>query len=222
MTHTLTATGEAPGPDGNRARTILEATVFELRETQAVGRPYRYLEGRAVPYNVYADIGWFHEQHATGSFERSTKGGSGKSLPLLLFHNNATFPIGHAEAWQHLDDALVGVWRLNDRAEAQTAASMAEAGDLLGLSVGFQPIRSDWELVDDWQPELGKKDRVTRLESRLLEVSMTPTPAFADARVSEVREATTYTRAARSALLPVLAADTWRAQVEALRSGPSA
>ena len=92
-----------------------------------------------------------------------------------------------------------GVWRLNDTADAQRAAQLAEAGDLIGLSIGFQPIRSDWELVDDWDPDLGldHKDRVTRLESRLLEVSMTPTPAFQEAKVTLVREQSVYTRRRR-------------------------
>ena len=166
---------------------------LELRDAQAVGAAgrYRFLEGVAVPYDTWADIGPFVEQHAGGSFARSTRG-AGKNLPLLLFHDNRKWPVGHAEAGSH-DGGLRGVWRLNDTDDAQTAAKLAEAGDLRGMSIGFQPNQSKWEpkSADDWNPDLGPdhKDRVTRLESRLLEVSLTPTPAFADAQVALVRTA---------------------------------
>jgi HK97 family phage prohead protease len=213
------ATATAPGPDGNAAHAWPTAAVLELRDAQAVGRPYRYLEGRAVPYDTWADIGWFVESHAAGSFKKSTREAA-KAAPLLLFHDHSRFPVGHAERWAHEDDGLHGVWRLNDRAEAQQAAVLAESGDLVGLSIGFQPIRSDWALVDDWNPDLGQdhKDRVLRTESRLLEVSLTPTPAFAEAMVTEVRAALAYTRAARQVFLGPRAVDHWRAEVERLRS----
>ena len=103
------------------------AVGLELRDAQAVGvgGRYRFLEGVAVPYDVWADIGPFVEQHAAGSFERSTRG-AGKNLPLLLFHDNRKWPVGHAEKWTHDRGGLTGVWRLNDTNDAQTAAQLAE------------------------------------------------------------------------------------------------
>jgi hypothetical protein len=193
-----------------------------LRETQAVGRPYEFLEGRAVPYDTWADIGWFLEQHAGGSFEVSTKAGSAsRGLPLLLFHNNRSYPVGKAEQWTHDYGGLDGVWRLNDSAEAQRAGKAAEDGELVGLSVGFAPIRSEWDYVQDWNPDLGPDhmDRVTRVESRLLEVSLTPTPAFTDAEVTLVRSALApMTRAEHAPPPRPLQVDGWRADVERLRS----
>ena len=192
-------------------------------ERSAAGR-FNWLEGRAVPYDSFANVGYFLEQHAAGSFERSTKSGTAsKPLPLLLFHDNRSMPIGHADQWRHEADGMHGVWRLNDSAEAQTAGKRADEGDLIGLSVGFQPMRSDWAMVDDWDPDLGPThmDKVTRLESRLLEVSLTPTPAFPEAGVTLVRSA--YSLQQRSAMAPrkVLDVDRWRDTVDALRSGPS-
>lgn len=204
-----------------------EVRVFgvELREVQAVGKPYRYLEGRAVPYDTFADVnGVFLEAHQADSFKRSTKGGTGKALPLLLFHNNQTWPIGHAESWDHRSDGMHGVWRLNEMPESQRAAQMAEAGDLVGLSIGFQPIQSRWTFVDDWAPELGPThmDSVTRVESRLLEVSMTPTPAFKEAGVTAVRTAETrdahLQRRSRVFESQPSEVDAWRKTLEALRS----
>lgn len=195
-----------------------------LREAQkvGVGRAAHYLEGRAVPYDEWADIGYYLERHAGGSFAQSTKAGSGKGLPLLLFHDNRSFPIGRAEGWAHDGGGLDGVWKLSESDEAQRAAIAADAGELTGLSVGFSPIRSAWEYVDDWNPDLGPDhmDRVERLESRLLEVSLTPTPAFVDAAVTAVR--TEWTVEARQAAAHAgdrpRAVDTWRLEVERLRS----
>jgi hypothetical protein len=219
---TFEATRDRPGPDGNEDQMFLGRTVLELRDAQVIGRPYQYLEGRAVPYDVWADVGWFLEQHAFGSLERSTKGGSGVKLPLLLFHDNQKWPAGHAESWTHESDGLHGVWRLNDTPEAQQAAKLAAGGDLVGLSIGFAPIRSKWEMVDDWAPELGPDhvDRVTRLESRLVEVSMTATPAFADAEVTQVRHRHRYSAEGRREMVtgPTPLKNGWREWVDAARA----
>jgi len=192
-----------------------ERRFYETRmEFQAVGRPYKYLEGRAVPYDVWGDVSWFREQHRYGSFKRSTNGRSGVKLPLLLFHDARSFPIGHAEQWQHPDDGLHGVWALNDSPEAQRAAQMAEGGDLTGMSVGFQDAATPiWEWPDDFDPTGGpdQRARVTRVESRLVEVSLTPTPAFADAAVTMVR-----TRA-RPPAPRAREVDRWRAIADELR-----
>jgi HK97 family phage prohead protease len=196
-------------------------TTLVLRDAQAVGRPYKYLEGRAVPYGEWADIGWFVEQFAPASFRQSTKTG-GKHAPLLLFHDNRSFPIGVLDTASHEDGGMDGVWRLNESAEAQRAAGAADVGELVGLSVGFAPIRSDWTYVDDWNPDLGAshKDRVVRQEARLLEVSLTPTPAFESASVSQVRTAwnvETRHQAAAAAGHP-RAVDAWRAYVAEVKS----
>jgi HK97 family phage prohead protease len=186
---------------------------MQLRDTQLVGKPFKYLEGRAVPYNVWADVGWFLEQHDKGSLDRTTKEAA-KGLPLLLFHNNRTWPVGVSESWDHQDDGLHGVWRLNQTNDAQQAAWLAESGELGYLSIGFSPIRSAWEYVDDFNPDLGPNhmDRVTRLESRLLEVSLTPTPAFSTAEITMVRSAERPRPRTESKV------DIWRRELDKLRS----
>jgi hypothetical protein len=199
------------------------ATAMELRDVTVSGRPARYMEGRAVPYETWGELSWFSEMHKQDSFKVSTKSGSGKRAPLLLFHDNRSFPIGHAEEWTH-DDGLWGVWKLSASPEADRAADAAAAGDLVGLSVGFMPQRSDWTYVEDWDPDLGAdhKDRVVRVESRLLEVSMTPTPVFGDAAVTAVRSAfDVEQRSAQVAARRTAQVDAWRAEVDALRSRDS-
>jgi hypothetical protein len=191
----------------------LVQTVLQMRDTQLVGKPFKFLEGRAVPYDTWANIGWFLEAHEPGSLDETTTRGSGKGLPLLLFHNNRNWPIGVAESWNSDDGGLNGVWRLNQTSDAQQAASLCDSGDLGGMSIGFAPIRSNWQYVDDWDPDLGPDhmDRVTRIESRLLEVSLTPTPAFVEAEVTMVR-----TREARR-LRPSSRRDGWVRELERLR-----
>ena len=206
---------------------------LELRDVAAVGKPFHYLEGRAVPYGEWASLGLFMESHDAGSLKQSTDNGKGRGLPLLLFHDQRSFPIGVSEQWTHRDDGLDGRWKLNDSPEAQRAAGAAERGELTGLSIGFQPIRSRWEFVawDDWDPELGPDhmDKVTREESRLVEVSVVSGPAFPSAQVTDVRSVTSTTsmsprdvyvgfRAVHRGDPPAPEADRWRDITDGLRS----
>ena len=211
-------------PTGGRRPFV---TQLDVRDVQAVGRPFRYLEGRAVPYGSWANLGYFMEQHAPASLKQSTSVGAGRALPLLLFHDARSFPIGVSDSWAHSDEGLDGVWKLNDSAEAQRTASAAERGELTGLSIGFQPIRSQWDFVDwdDWDPDLGPDhmDRVTRTESRLVEVSVTPTPAFVEAQVAQVRSATgrdaqLQLRSRHLGARPYPELNRWREVVDGLRS----
>jgi hypothetical protein len=202
------------------------ATRLELVETETTGKtPYRWLEGRAVPYDTWGDCGMFMERHALNSFKRSTSGNSGSKLPLMLFHDRQRIPVGVAEKWSH-DDGLCGVWRLASSADAQRAADAAADGLLVGLSVGFQPQQSEWEFMawDEWDPARGPehKDKVTHLESRLVEVSLTPTPVFTDAGVSEVRTVMDALEIREQKVKrPERQVDAWRAWRAALESATS-
>jgi len=192
MTATLTETINSLGPE--RAARLLSATAkYQARlidlDVTATTKGFTRMQGRAVPYDTWADVGWYLESHAWGSLYASTT--ERPHLPLLLWHDRQSFPIGVSTGWEHRVDGLVGTWTLNDRDEAQEAARLAKSGELGHLSIGFQPIRSQWDMADHWAPELGYDfmDRVTRLESRLLEVSVVATPAFADAEILDVRSA---------------------------------
>lgn len=189
---------------------------FQLRDIETTDN-LTFIEARAVPYGVQADVGWYLEDHAQGSLGKSIKEAA-RDLPLLLFHDNRSFPIGAADEWREAKDGLYGVWRLDGSAEAQRAAKQAKDGFLSYMSIGFNPIRSTWTMVDDWDPDRGPehKDRVTRLESRLLEVSLVSTPAFKDATVNLVRSADARMRGAQRGARPALTA--WRAELERMRA----
>lgn len=190
----------------------------EVRAEKVNG--HQYLHGRAVPYNDAADIGWYLEEHAPGSFAKSIKEAA-RGLPLLLMHDNKKFPIGVSSEWDDNDNALDGIWRLDTSEIAQEAARLATPADdgtaILGyMSIGFVPIRSQWTYVEDFNPDLGAghKDTVRRLESRLGETSLVSFPAFKNAAVEFVRTAERQ----RAVEDPTAALKAWRAELDNLRA----
>ncbi len=185
---------------------------LELRDVETTDS-LSMLRATAVPYGKDADIGWFVEQFQAGALAKSIKEAAA-ALPLLMFHDNRTWPIGAAAEWDDGSSELVGTWKLDGSVEAQRAGQLVKDGMLNFMSIGFQPIRSQWVYVDDWNPDLGPehKDRVTRLEARLLETSMTSTPAYKDAAVKWVRSSDSPRRRdqGRRELTE------WRRQIDAL------
>lgn len=174
--------------------TASEVVLFETRIGPAsTGGALTHLEGRAVPYGVWTNRGWFLESIAAGALDKSI-GESAASLPLLLFHDDNSYPVGASEKWRSSTKYLDGFWRLDESDEAQEAARLARDGFLTGLSVGITPIRSDWTMIpaDDWNPDLGPDhmDKVARTEARLVETSLVSTPAFVDAQIKLVHTST--------------------------------
>lgn len=153
---------------------------FEIRDVQGT-ESGSFIEGRAVPYDTWDDVGWFMEQFKKGSFSKSIKEAA-RGLPLLLWHDNRKMPVGVSSEWREMDEGLQGIWRIDTKDDqAMEAARKARDGFLTGLSVGFAPIEQDTQMDDNgmmW---------VSRTQARLLEVSLTPTPAYAGAQVSLVR-----------------------------------
>jgi len=156
-----------------------------------------------------------------GCFDKSLDE-TGDALPLHLFHDSDSFPIGVSTAWERKRDALYGTWRLDAGEEAQRAAALAADGLLGYMSVGHSPIRSDWEFVEpgDWNPDLGPDhmDKLTRVESRLVEVSLLTVPAYPQAQVLAVAAATRdpELRRRRDSVRPSLRAwEEWRRDLTA-------
>jgi len=160
---------------------------FETRTEEVNG--YTFLHGRAVPYNVPEYIGTFNEVHLPGSFAKTIREAAA-ALPLLLFHDSKQFPVGRIDKWEDTETGLDGVWKLDSGENAQRAAKLAADGMLTGMSIGFKPIKNrSIKRVEKFDPRLGADyvDTIFRSESKLVEVSLTPTPAFDDARVTLVR-----------------------------------
>lgn len=171
-----------------------ESRVFDrllLRADTETVNGLTFLHGRAVPYDTPTTIGgWFQEEHAAGSFAKSIKEAA-RALPLLLFHDARSFPIGKADTWEDGPTGLDGIWKLDSSDEAQRAARLADDEMLSFMSIGFSPIRSEWTFTEEFNPDKGPDymDKVRRLESRLVETSLVSTPAFKDATVTLVRSA---------------------------------
>lgn len=191
-----------------------ESRVFspELREVETTPG-FTMMRGLAVPYDEYANIGWFMEAHDAGSFAKSIREAAA-DLPLNLFHENRAFPIGAADKWEEEAAGLYAIWRLDGSVEAQRAANLADKRMLTGLSIEFQPIRSMWTEAEKFNPDLGPEfmDKVRRLESRLSAVALVQAPAFASAGVQLVRSA------ARREVKGTPVLDEMRAATEALRN----
>jgi len=213
---------------GDEVRTF---PALELRADHADGdpdAPFTTLRGIAVPYETWTSVGWFEEKMVRGTFRKSIREAASR-LPLLLWHDNRTFPVGVSRKWEETDEALVGEWDIDpDDDLAQTAARKADGKMLTGMSVGFAEVnRKDAVVrVDAATGEEVEADEWWRLErpglvwreARLLEVSLTPTPAYAGAQVAMVRSAqrqrTQEGRPRRSAEL-----QHWQRKSEAIRAG---
>jgi HK97 family phage prohead protease len=154
---------------------------------ETLGVHYLAVVGRVVPYDTPADIGLFLESFQRGAFTKSIV--TQPNIPLLLWHDNRSFPIGHATSWDDRPDGLHAQFKLALTPVAQVAGKHIDDGFITGLSIGFQPTRSTWRYTPDWNPDLGPDhmDHVTRTEARLIEVSLTPTPAYVDAFVTSVQ-----------------------------------
>lgn len=152
----------------------VRAYPVELRRTQG-----RRLFGRVATYGFRYDIGPFTEVLRPGVFKKSIAQAA-RSLPLLMDHEHSSIPVGKAVEWRDSDEALVGEWEFDTRAEAVEAARLADEGYLTGLSVGFAPLNTSWD-------DGGDKPHAERIEARLLEVSMVAVPAYVDAGVVAVR-----------------------------------
>lgn len=173
----------ASTPSTARHARLQTRTVAVLdRTATAVG--VRYIEGRAVPYNEWTDIGGYLERIAPGAFTESLKTKS--DLPLLVFHNQKSWPVGVAEKWTEKTDGLYGLWRIDvEDPTAAEALRKVEAGLVTGLSIGFLPDPN----TDTITTDRDGTTRVTRHGGRLLEVSLVPTPAYVGAQVTKIRAA---------------------------------
>lgn len=155
---------------------------LEFRDAE-MSESGKWLEGRAVPYGVWQDVGWYMERIEKGCFAKSIREAA-RRLPLLLWHDSRSFPVGVSHRWTESDDGLDVVWKMDTSDVAQEAARLAREELLTGLSVGFAGINSGTSRTYDEDAGISY---VSRSEARLMEVSLTPTPAYAGAKVALVR-----------------------------------
>jgi len=150
-----------------------ESTIlFEIREGSENGDIVGTGHGLAVPYGTETKIGGLRESFAPGAF--SVDDVIGK--PLAYRHGE---PIGRITGAESREDGLYIDFDIVNTAQGRDAAVLARTDSIKGLSVGFIAARSAMSKA---------RDAVTHTAANLLEVSLTPYPAYATAGVSSIRE----------------------------------
>ena len=150
-----------------------ESTVlFEIREDSANGDIVGTGHGLAVPCGTETKIGGLRESFAPGAFDVNDVIGK----PLAYRHGE---PIGRITGAESREDGLYIDFDIVNTAQGRDAAVLARTDSIKGLSVGFISARSAMSKA---------RDMITHTAANLLEVSLTPYPAYATAGVSSIRE----------------------------------
>jgi len=145
--------------------------IFQERENQdgdIVGSGH----GMAVPYGSETMIGGVRESFAPGSFDLTNVIGK----PLAYRHGE---PVGKITGAENREDGLYIDFEIVDTALGRDAAVLARTSTIKGLSVGFNPVKSIMSKA---------RDAIQHTAANLLEVSLTPYPAYSTAGVSAIRE----------------------------------
>jgi len=145
--------------------------IFEEREDKSgdiVGSGH----GMAVPYGAETMIGGVRESFAPGSFDLANVIGK----PLAYRHGE---PVGKITGAENREDGLYIDFDIVDTALGRDAAVLARTSTIKGLSVGFNPVKSIMSKA---------RDAIQHTAANLLEVSLTPYPAYSTAGVSAIRE----------------------------------
>ena len=139
----------------------------------------RTITGLAVPYETETEIiPGFREKIARGAINLDT-------MPALFYRHSE--PIGVITAMNEQTDGLMIEARVSDTALGRDAATLARDGAIKSLSIGF--FERDYT---DTTTEDGATLR-TQTSIDLREISLVPVPAYEDAKITAVREATTPT-----------------------------
>lgn len=136
----------------------------------------RIIEGLALPYGQVASKFGLKFEFANGALQW----GSVNRVKMLRDHvmSNA---IGVAQRLTHVNAGLDVRFKIARGVEGDNALQLAEDGVLDGLSVGV-----DFDIATDTIPHPTKEGVLLVRRADLKEVSLTPMPAFDDARVTKV------------------------------------
>jgi hypothetical protein len=126
----------------------------------------------AVPYGTQTMIGGVRESFAHGSFDLDNVIGK----PLAYRHGE---PVGIITGAENREDGLYIDFDIVDTSLGRDAAVLARTNTIKGLSVGFNPLKSVMSKA---------RDAIEHTAANLLEVSLTPYPAYSTAGVTSIRE----------------------------------
>jgi HK97 family phage prohead protease len=134
----------------------------------------RTLAGRVMPYNTEARIGSYTETFRPGAFADADP----TQVPLLAVHDREQLPIGRALSLTDGPAGLDAELRVSKTTLGDEVLELVRDGAATGLSVGFQPLEDAWNAT---------RSKVERIKAKLVEISITAFPAYADARILAVR-----------------------------------
>ncbi|GAB3990098.1 HK97 family phage prohead protease [Nocardioides marmoraquaticus] len=154
--------------DGDGPARRLDAPGAEVFEVNAEKRTIR---GLAVPYGKAGLSGGMAFQFAKGTITYADV-----SRVKLWVQHDPTRAVGVATQLEDTDHGLVATFKVARGPEGDQALSLAEDKVLDGLSIGLRQ-------GGKWQTKDGVQHAV---EAPLMEISLTPAPAFDDARVHAV------------------------------------
>jgi HK97 family phage prohead protease len=149
-----------------------ESTVVFQEREDSQGDIVGSGHGMAVPYGTETMIGGVRESFAPNSFDLENVIGK----PLAYRHGE---PVGIITGAENRDDGLYIDFDIVDTTLGRDAAVLARTNTIKGLSVGFNPVKSIMSKA---------RDAIQHTAANLLEVSLTPYPAYSTAGVSSIRE----------------------------------
>jgi HK97 family phage prohead protease len=149
-----------------------ESTVIFQEREDGQGDIVGSGHGMAVPYGTETLIGGVRESFAPGSFDLENVIGK----PLAYRHGE---PVGIITGAENREDGLFIDFDIVDTTLGRDAAVLARTNTIKGLSIGFNPIKSIMSQA---------RDAIQHTAANLLEVSLTPYPAYSTAGVSSIRE----------------------------------
>ncbi|MFB6726789.1 phage portal protein [Kribbella sp. NPDC056345] len=163
--------------DAPEVAVALEATPPGV--TFKVNRETRTITGLAVPYGHTAESGGL-----TWSFSKGTLTYADAKRVKLLISHDWSRAVGYAASLEDTDDGLVASFKVARGPEGDFALQMAEDGVYDGLSIGVAA-----------GGRFDVKDGVNHAVSApLVEISLTPAPAYDSARVTSVAAEATHTK----------------------------
>jgi HK97 family phage prohead protease len=146
----------------------------------------RTVIGLLAPYNQRALVddgfGPYWEEFLPGCFEKCIGHGNANYLRVQLEHNGHW--VGRGQAWLDGPKGLSAELRLDDTEAGREAAFKIHDGQTPGLSLGFRPYAGDRRKFIDGKPVVQRK-KIKALHH----VALCAQPAYANAKVTAVREA---------------------------------
>jgi HK97 family phage prohead protease len=151
------STLEALGSVQNRL-----ADAPELRATVEVDEQGRQIY-TALAYDISEP-----DRHGTTMTPGSLDADLDRGVPLMLWHDRESFPVGKVISWEHTERGPVARFIFADYDQAHLARTLVDTGFLQAVSVGFIPKEGFVREADDV---------VVFTRSELVELSLTATPS---------------------------------------------